>query len=201
MSSTTAPSIDRLREAVLAKAREEAERIVREAEERAKKIVEEVEERKRKEVEEARKKLFEEVGYEARIAEARIKASQMIARVKNEVMEELKKRVFEELEKLGVEERKKSLEKLFDEALASGVISGRFRVIVAPRDSGIAKELVIDRGLGDRVISISVKEDMMGGVILESEDGSTRVDNSYETRLEMVLRRRASEIAKELFGG
>ncbi len=201
MSSVQATQVDRLRQAILAKAREEAERIIREAEERARRIVEEAKERKRREIEEARKRLYEEVGYEARIAEARIRASQLISRVKNEVLQELRKRVLERLSKLSEEERRKSIERLLWEALGSGVIGNRFRVYVAKRDSALAEDVVTAAGLRDRVVAIVGREDMVGGVVIESEDGALRVDNSYGTRLDTVLRRRASEIARELFGG
>ena len=201
MSSPKQLSMDRLREAVLAKAREEAERIIREAEERARRIVEEAEERKRREIEEARKRLYEEVGYEARIAEARIRAAQLIAKVKNEVLEELRKKVMDRLSSLSEDERRRSIEKLLWEALGSGVIGERFRVYVAKRDSVLAEDVVTATGLRDRVVAVIGREDLVGGIVIESEDGSTRVDNSYSTRLEMVLRRRASEIAKALFGG
>ncbi|NPA97615.1 MAG: hypothetical protein GXO32_08450 [Crenarchaeota archaeon] len=201
MSSATLGSMDRLREAVLAKAREEAERIVREAEERARRIVEEARERKRREIEEARRRLYEEVGYEARIAEARIRAAQLIARVKNEVLEELRAKVMDRLSRLSEGERRRSVEKLLWEALGSGVVGDRFRLYVAKRDSAIAEDVVTATGLRDRVAAVVGREDMVGGVIIESEDGSTRVDNSYSTRLSMVLRRRAGEISRALFGG
>lgn len=193
-------SVERLREAVLARAREEAERIVREAEERARRIVEEAEERKRREIEEARKRLAEEVGYEARIAEARIRASHIVSEAKNRVLQELRRRVLEELSKLGDEDRRRSLRSLLSEALGRGVIEGRIRVVVSKRDCSLAQELVSSMGMRDRVVAVECVDSIDGGIVVESEDGSVRIDNSYRTRLEMLLRSRSSEVSKKLFG-
>jgi len=48
---------------------------------------------------------------------------------------------------------------------------------------------------------VEVKEDnFTGGVIAETLDGTLRMDNIYETRLEMLLPQLLPEISKELFG-
>jgi len=197
---TEASAVERLREAVLSKAREEAERIVREAEERARRIVAEAEERKRREVEEARKRLYEEVGYEARIAEARIRASHIVSEVKNTVLEELRKRVMEKLSSLSDEERRRSLRNLLSEALSRGIVQGRIGIVVSKRDCQLVHDVIASMGLRDRIAFIECSERISGGIVVESEDRSVRIDNTYETRLDMFLRTNSSRISSELFG-
>jgi len=191
--------VERLREAVLARARQEAERIVREAEERARKIIEEARRRKQEEIEEARKRLRREAGYEARIAEARIRARHIIAEAKNKVIEELRRAVIEELQRMPQNLRIESLRTLVSEALAV-LGSDRFRIYVAPRDREAARQALSRLGIEHRVIEIR-DASIIGGAILESEDGLDRVDNSYDTRLDTAMRRMATEIGRRLFGG
>ncbi len=191
--------IERLREAILEQARNEAERIVKDAEERAKQIIEEAKRRKEEEIAEARKRVLEEVGYEARISEAKIRARHIVAKAKNEVLEELRKRVLEELSTLPVTMRRESLRKLLQEVLASGAVQGSVRIYVSKRDVREVENVVRELGVESRVIEI-VPTDIVGGVIVESGDGLVRIDNSYEARLDTYLRTRASQIARELFG-
>ncbi|GAI43759.1 unnamed protein product [marine sediment metagenome] len=48
---------------------------------------------------------------------------------------------------------------------------------------------------------MEIKEfDCAGGVIAENIDGKVSIDNTYETRLEMLLPQIVPEISRELFG-
>ncbi len=42
-------------------------------------------------------------------------------------------------------------------------------------------------------------DNFLGGVIAENIDGKLRIDNTYETRLEMLLPKLLPEISKVLF--
>jgi len=42
--------------------------------------------------------------------------------------------------------------------------------------------------------------DCAGGAVAESTDGKVSIDNTYETRLEMLLPQIVPEISRELFG-
>ena len=94
---------------------------------------------------------------------------------------------------------KDALKALFKEALDTlGIEKGR--VYVAAKDISEMKELVDkDKEWSKRIVE--VKEcDCTGGVIVEDIDGKLRIDNTYETRLEMLLPNLMPEIGKELFG-
>jgi len=62
-----------------------------------------------------------------------------------------------------------------------------------------ARELLAaDRDLASKIIE--VKElDCMGGVMAEDSKGKLSIDNTYGTRLEMLLPRLLPEMSKELF--
>ena len=55
-----------------------------------------------------------------------------------------------------------------------------------------------DKELAGKIVEIR-EHHGMGGVIVEDIDGKVRIDNTYETRLEMLLPRLLPEIGKELF--
>jgi len=57
-----------------------------------------------------------------------------------------------------------------------------------------------DKELAAKVAEIK-EHSASGGVIIEDVEGRVRIDNTYETRLEMLLPRLLPEIGKELFGG
>ena len=57
-----------------------------------------------------------------------------------------------------------------------------------------------DTKLAGRITEIR-EFDGTGGVIVEDIDGKIRIDNTYDTRLEMLLPKLLPEIGKELFQG
>ena len=54
--------------------------------------------------------------------------------------------------------------------------------------------------LGDVSIELGETVDTMGGVIVETEDGRIRIDNTFEARMERFEGEIRSTIAKVLFG-
>jgi vacuolar-type H+-ATPase subunit E/Vma4 len=55
-----------------------------------------------------------------------------------------------------------------------------------------------DSGLKEKVIGLTPRN-ILGGVIVEDRVGENRIDNTFETRLQMLLPRILPEIGKELF--
>ncbi len=196
-----ASAMERLRQAVIEKAKAEAEKIIREAEERARSIIEDAKRRKAREIEEARKHIKDEIEYDVRIAEAKIKTRYFIAQAKNEIYEKLRESVLRELRALGEDMRRESIRNIMREIIESGLFEGqKIRVYVAERDRGIARRAIQELGIGDLVVEIAVAEGITGGVIVENLDKTVKVDASYERRLETILRSRVAEINQQLFG-
>ena len=193
-------AMERLYQAVIEKARTEAEKIVREAEIRAHEIIEEAKRRKLQEIEEMRKRIRDEIQYDVRIAEAKIKARHIIAQVKNDVFNYLREKILKELSSLSSELRRESLKNILLEVISSGIFSDqRLRIYVARQDLDVARRVIEEIGISSKVVEIIPSDSMIGGVIVQSVDGSVRVDASYERRLELILSRRATELSLELF--
>ena len=194
-------AMERLHQAVIEKARAEAERILREAEVRAHEIIEEAKRRKLQEIEELRRRIRDEIQYDVRIAEAKIRARHIIAQAKNDIFNYLRERVLKELSNLSLELRRKSIKNILREIISSGIFSDqKLRIYVAQQDLEIARRVVEELGIGDKVVEILPSNSIIGGVIVQSVDGSIRVDASYERRLELILSRKAAELSLELFG-
>ncbi|MBE9512846.1 MAG: hypothetical protein IMY77_02165 [Chloroflexi bacterium] len=192
--------MEKISEAVLDKVRAEAETIIKQAEDKAGKEVEQAKKQRVARLEEEKGKILQQTREEAaRIeAQALVKARQELSRAKADVIDELigsvKKRLLE------TSSDKNLLMGLIKEAAATlGISEGR--VYVSPKDvSMVPKLLEGDKGLTGKIVEIK-EYDCAGGVIVEDINGRIRVDNTYETRLEMLLPRLLPEIGRELFKG
>ena len=94
-----------------------------------------------------------------------------------------------------------------DESLLVGLIKegiatlgiNKGRVYVSPKEIGAVQKLLAkDKELGGKIVEVR-EHNYMGGVIVEDIGGKTRIDNTYETRLEMLLPRLLPEVGRELF--
>lgn len=188
-------SIEELRKAVIERAMIEAEEIVRDAQKRAEGIIREAEAKKRAIVEEERRRILSELGLEAKLADARREARLIIARAKNEIVEELKKRVRERLESMSVDERRESLRKLLGESLEElrkcGFETTGLIIRVSPRDKDLLEEIIEEMGLTATIVE---NEGIVGGLVISTPEGEVYIDNRYETRLEKALRNVLSEL-------
>jgi vacuolar-type H+-ATPase subunit E/Vma4 len=190
--------MEKIGEAILDKVRAEASGIIKEAEQKA---VEEVEQAKRQQaarLEEEKSKMLQGARAEAtRIeAQALVKARQELSQAKAEVINEIVSRVRNELAKAASSQS--SLGGLIKEAVTTlGLSQGR--LYVSPRDLAAVKKLIAqDKELAARVVEVK-EHKLSGGVIVEDIGGKVRIDNTYETRLEMLLPRLLPEVARELF--
>jgi len=190
--------MEKIGEAILDKVRAEAENIIKEAKDKAGKEIEQAKRQQVAKLEEEKGKILEEAREEAvRIAaQALVKARQESSKAKADVINELINKVKKELS--GISSDKSSLMGLIMEATdVLGIDKGR--VYVSPKDiSTVQKLLEKDRKLASKIVEIR-EYDCLGGVIVEDINGRTRIDNTYETRLEMLLPRLLPEISKELF--
>ncbi len=190
--------LEGLRDAIMERAREEADRILRGAEEEAKAEVESAKRAKEEEARVLREKLLKEAEVEAAriIARARIRAKNIVLEAKNRVIEEVIESAKRSLSghSLG---REASLARLLRES-ARGLGGSRLRVMVSRGDLEIAKRLIQGDGeLSKRVEEIAEAE-CSGGVMVEEVDGGVRIDNTYEARLAMLIPRLLPMIGKEL---
>ncbi|MGB9816236.1 MAG: V-type ATP synthase subunit E [Desulfurococcaceae archaeon] len=188
-------SLEELKRTVLNKAKLEAEEIIRDAYEKAKSIIREAEEKKKAIIEEERRKSISEIGLEAKLAEARREARLIVAKAKQEIVEEIRRRVKEILENMSLESRRDSLRKLLYESLEEMKKCG-FRVEglivhVSPRDKSTMADLLRELGVNAKIVE---DRGISGGLLLSTPNGEISIDNTYEARVEKVLRSVLTEV-------
>ena len=80
-----------------------------------------------------------------------------------------------------------------------GLGGDKARIYVSPKDaSSVKRFLEADRELSGKILEVR-ESDCLGGVIAEDVEGKFRIDNTYETRLEMLLPKLLPKISEELF--
>lgn len=186
---------------------EEKNKLIEDAERRAKEIIEqawreadiivkEAERRYQQIAETERKRILEEAEKESSyvLTDAKRKASMIENKAKAEVIEELFKKA-EDIMRQGAYDVKTSLRNLIVESMSQ--VDKPRKIIVREDQAEIARSIL--RELGYRDIVIETRNNMLGGVIVESEMGVV-VDNRLETRLRQVRLNMLDKIAKILWG-
>ncbi|MBT9143325.1 MAG: V-type proton ATPase subunit E [Dehalococcoidia bacterium] len=190
--------MEKINEAILSKVQEEARGIIAEAEEKAREEVEKAHGLLEARLDEERRKLKAEAEAEAAriLAQASIRARQELLKAKSEVIGEITHRVKDALSR--TKSKKAALRALLREA-TQALEADRLQIYIAPRDKDIVETIVSGDGeLSDMVMGIR-EADLLGGVIAEDAEGKMRIDNSYETRLEILLPKILPQVSKELF--
>ena len=185
-------------EAILDKVKAEAKDIVKEAESRAKEEIEQAKKEHQVYVEGEKNRMLQHAREEAiRVqAQANVQSRQEISRAKADIVNEIVDRAREKL--ASTASKKSSLVLLLRDA--SELIGiGKGKAYVSAKDiDAVRKILAEDKELSARIAE--VKEcDCSGGVIVEDKDSKIRIDDTFDTRLEMLLPRLLPEIGKELF--
>ncbi len=187
-------------EAVVDKVREEARAIVEEAEEEARKELERAKGQREARFEAEKRRLLNDAREEAaRIAaQSAMQGHQKTAAAKAEVVDEIVKQARAAIKK--VTTKPELLAYLIADAIDGlGENKGKVIVLVSSRDLAMAKDIVKkDKRLAS-VVSEVAECDCDGGAIVQNESKTVSVDNTYTTRLEMLLPRILPEISKELF--
>ena len=191
--------MERINRAILDKARADAEQITKEAEEKAWQEIEKTEKQREMKFHEAKHRTIEEAQRRASqiLAQAHIEARQELSSAKADIVTEIVDRVRTALSAISGDEG--SVISLLEEAVGQ-LGSDKVRVYVSHRDLDTVQELATEnRELASRVAEIK-ELDCTGGAVAESTDGKLSIDNTYETRLEMLLPQIVPEISRELFG-
>jgi len=190
--------MEKISEAVVTKVRIEAQNIVSKAEEKAQEKREQAQNQREARLQEEKNKMLEEAQEEAAriIAQASIETRQKLSSTKSDIVTKITDRVKQELSQSSSNES--HFLNLITEAVG-GIGTDKCRIYVSPKDVSTTQKLLeSDKKLAAKIVE--VKEDnFTGGVIAETLDGTLRIDNTYETRLEMLLPQLLPEISKELF--
>ena len=190
--------MEKISEAILDKVKVDAQQIIKEAEEKALQEVEKAEKQLESKFEEEKRRALEEAEREATIilAQASIKARQELSRTKADIIDTIISTVKTTLRRTSSDES--SLLSLIKEVV-DGLGGDKARIYVSPKDiSKVQEFLERDKELASRITEIK-EFDYVGGVIAESIDGKFSLDNTYDTRLEMLLPKILPEISQGLF--
>ena len=190
--------MEKIGEAILDNVKAEANGIIKEAEDKASQEIEQAKKQQVVRLEEEKGRMLRQAGDEAtRIeAQATVQARQELSRAKADVINEIISRVRKELAAASGSEG--SLASLLKEATAS-LGPGKGRAYLSAKDGSAVKRLLAkDKELAARIAEVK-EYNCIGGVIVEDIDGKIRIDDTYETRLEMLLPRLLPEIGRELF--
>ena len=190
--------MDKIKDAIISKVRMEAEEITDEAKEKAQEEIERATRQREARFEEERRGIVAEVEEEAArtLAQASIKARHKLSRTKTDVIARIVDGARKELSAVSGDDS--HLLNLIREA-TEGLGGVKGRIYVSPRDIGTVKKLIeANKDLSGIIVEVK-ESDCLGGVIAEDIEGKFRIDNTYETRLEMLLPRLLPEISKKLF--
>lgn len=165
-------------ETILSEAKAKAERIIAEAEEKSSKYREEQEDAVRREVERLRQQ---------EISAAKLEVKRAILNARKDLLDEVYRRAVERLQNLPVDKQSRMLEAILEKHASPGD-----RIYSNERDKLL-------------ITSISNHEyagtiDCIGGVVIESSDGNTRLDYTYDTLLRDVNEASLKQISEILFG-
>lgn len=190
--------MEKIRQAILSKVGAEVQNIIKEAEERAREEIAKAERQRQAKLDKEKSKMIEQAEREAAriLAQASIRARQELLTAKTSIINEIINGAKNALS--GISSDESSLLNLTKEAI-DGLGANKVMIYVSPRDVSAAHAMVrAGEELASKITEIK-EYDCMGGVIAEDIDAKVRIDNTYETRLDMLLPRLLPEISEELF--
>ena len=190
--------MEKISKAVVTKVKVEAQAIIEEAEKKAHEEIERAQKQREGRFQEEKHKRLEEAHEEAAriLAQSSIKSRQKISSAKNDVITKIIDRAKQKLSQSANE--KTCLLSLIKESI-DGLVTNKSRIYVSSKDIKLVRKLLEgDKKLAGRIIEVK-EGNFLGGVIAEDIDGKLRIDNTYETRLEMLLPHLLPEISRELF--
>ena len=191
--------IDKIRQTLIERARKEANEVIEKAREKARRIIEEALRQRERKIQQVGQEIMGNAKRKAEeeILAVKIEARKEITNVKNEVLKEIWSKVISKLRE-GEFDRKESLKRLLLEALNEIPVQ-KVIIYVREEDKGIVKEILSEISTNKEVIDIR-SCNILGGVIVESEDSLIRIDNSYDTRLSSIKYRYIHNIFRKIFG-
>jgi len=189
-----------IREAILKKAKGEADQILADAERKVQDMIAQSNEQKKQLFEDEKKKIIINAQRESAkiLAQASLKERQTILIEKDAVIKDILAQVKEKL--VGSAMETETIGTLLKEALDALETTDKIRLLVAPKDVASVQAFVEGHdALKEQIAEVKEKE-LLGGVMAETLDGMISIDNTYTMRLDMLIPKILPEIGKTLFG-
>lgn len=160
---------------LIAEARKEANRIAKEAE----KKIEELQAKSESET----KKAFETIKRQE-LASAELENKKMLLEAKKQIIDATFAEARKKLESLDDKKREAIMKKLLERAKSEMEAA---KIYCSKRDAKLAKGVNVQAA------------DITGGLIAENEDGTVRIDYTFDTMLQSIKERELQNISKLLF--
>jgi vacuolar-type H+-ATPase subunit E/Vma4 len=191
---------DKIRDAILKKAKGEADQIIADAKTRATEMIDKAKEQRQYRFEDEKKKRISEAQREASkiMAQSSLKSRQDILREKDAILNTIVEKVKNQISETAMD--KKHFLSLVRETVEAFETDKQVVIFVSPKDMNTVRRFVeVDSNLKDKISD--VKElDCLGGILAQTIDGMVSIDNTYDTRLEMLMPKILPEVGKNLFG-
>lgn len=191
---------EKMRQAILQKAEQEATDILHSARAKAQELIEHATKARDHRFEERKDRILGEARQESEkiLAKGNVDARLAVLKQKDSLLEQVILQAKSELSKNTMQ--KQSWEKMIRETISGLDKSHKIRLQVSPRDIKTVKQIVdSDSSLKKQVKEI-IGISCLGGILAEDDTGKVSIDNTYDTRLEMLLNRILPDIGHKLFG-
>jgi V/A-type H+-transporting ATPase subunit E len=191
---------DKIRDAILKKAKGEADQIIADAKTRATEMIDKAKEQRQDRFEDEKKKRISEARHEASkiMAQSSLKSRQDILREKDTILNTIIEKVTDQLSQTVMD--KEHFLSLVHETVEAFETDKQVVIFVSPKDLNTVRRFIEeDSNLKEKISE--VKElDCLGGILAQTMDGMVSIDNTYDTRLEMLMPKILPEVGKNLFG-
>jgi vacuolar-type H+-ATPase subunit E/Vma4 len=190
--------MDKISGAILDKVKAEAEVMIKEAEAKAKADIAAAEGAKSGRIAAEKARLLDVARAEASriLARSSIKSRQQLLAAKADIIADATGKVKKAV--MASKSSEKGMLSLIEEAMV-GINSKKAVLYVCPGDVAMAQKVVAaDKKLADMVTEVKQTE-CSGGVIIEDSGGKTRIDNTFDTRLDILLPKLMPQWSAELF--
>jgi len=191
---------EKIRQAIINKAQQEASGIVDDAQARAADLIEKAEKARDLKFEQIKTKILTEARQKSDkiIAKGAVDARLTVLKQKDLLLKKVISQVKEELAMNPT--LPQTWAGLMDEVISGLDDSHKLRFRVASKDIDAVRKIVADSNtLGKQVDEVG-EIDCMGGILAEDIQGKVSIDNTYDTRLEMLLNKILPQIGQKLFG-
>ncbi len=173
-------------EQILEEAEAEADAIIAEAEAEAEQIQEQAEAEVEREIKRER---------EQRLSSANLEAKQQRLEARRDALATVRERVEGEIESLPEDQRRELTEVLLADAAEEFADADSVQVYGRAEDEALLEDLVADYD----GFAVAGEYDCLGGVVVESEGGRLRINNTFDSVLEDVWEDNLKALSDTLF--
>jgi vacuolar-type H+-ATPase subunit E/Vma4 len=191
---------DKIRQAIINKAEQEAAGIVDDAQARARELIDRAEKNRDLRFEQIKNKILSDARQESAkiLAKGSVDARLTILEQKDILLQEVISLVKKELSSNMTNPQ--TWNHLIEEIISGLEKSHEIRFCVASKDVEAVRKIVADNDNLKKQVAEIKEIPCLGGVLAEDDLSKVSIDNTYDTRLEMLLNRILPDIGNKLFG-